>query len=300
MWYYLVIYALMVLIELITIRATCAILQLRSNKAYAATLLIAIVVVRVLRDFTSIPLPNLAIAIFFTFLFPIICSVGPLPTRITRSALLSLTGLVSELVGSVIGAVLSHGAMHPEEIAAQSTFLVVLTYAFIIPIDFLAREALINFFGNEQAREESDLSLPAFFLVGASLALVTMVYGRVFATNTISGPLSASMLGFYLLDLVVSFAMLYVARRDAIVRRTIAERTATQRQIKHLRSQVASLTATARSVSFLRHDLANQIEVVRRLAADGKVTDADRYLLTLQHEAAGLTERTHHQESSSL
>lgn len=84
--------------------------------------------------------------------------------------------------------------------------------------------------------------------------------------------------------------MLGVAQRDVQAQRVVAERAAMARQLKHLRVQIDAMTRSSVSVRLLRHDLANQVRVVRQLAAKGSVTDADRYLATLQERSRKVAE----------
>lgn len=266
----------------------CSVLHMRDDRIYAAAIMGLATYDAVLREIGTLETLRVIPGALFAFLFPIFYATDPLRSRIARSALINFSFIIPEVVGSAIYALVSHGAIHPQEINAQTIASVLLVYALIIPLDALTLEVGIRFCKRNEQDGEGSFSLPILMLLSASLLLFYLVYNRIFTMNSLSSTASLLITLFALSNVVISFLMHSMATSDARAQRAAAERAASMRQIKHLRSQVETTTRRSVFVRRLRHDLANQVEVVHELAAEGCSTDADRYLETLQEQAREL------------
>lgn len=282
--------AFSLLLEFIVRRATYKVLDMKSIPAYLALCFACWCTAYAMQisDFSH-SLRAFIMGPFTNFLLPFIMSRGPAGLRITRIAFINVTVLLTEIAGSVLYYAMT-GRAFPSSLLDLDSMTILIIYTVLTILTTVTCEACITFFRHTDSRWDNAFEPAALTMMVGTFSFFCLLIVRydLVGVSSFMVPLVTVFCVFF--AVVGSYAMLVVARHDAQAKRDIALQTAKKRQLKHLMKEVANVTTRSVRIRHLRHDLANQIGVVRALASQGHVDEADRYLAALQERAHSIAD----------
>ena len=281
---------LSLVVELIFTRAMCMVLDMRSYPLYIA-LHLGCFCLSYYLSFSGTPqvVRILFINISTNFVLPIALSRGRLRSRLARMAAVNLGTLILEAVGDLLYIFVNPESRITEvSLAGGNNGAICLIYCALIPIAALAEEAVILVCRRAEDSTDTEVELPGILMM--TLSFLSYIPLIIRADLTLDSRMGIYIVAttYAVVSLVASLALIAVAREDAKAARLAANRAAIARQERHVRGEVVASVRRTVGMSRLRHDLANQVEVVERLAAQGRYADADHYLELLQAQAREL------------
>ncbi len=276
-------------LQLIVIRAFCKVLDMRSYTLYVGLYifsyclsfyLLSAGVPRIMNTLFINPLTNIVL--------PIALSRGPFRTRIIRVGIINLGGVLAETTGSLIYMIIG-GRMYPEAFNQETFAGVATVYTLLLLIFSIVYEAIISICLRVDRQLDARIERPILVLMFASFLFVLGVIMRFDAMAATS--FAASLITFLLsvATAAIVVGIIAIVREEAGEHRQAIHDLALARQVKHAQAEATASVRRAANLRKLRHDMANQIDVVRELANEGRLEDADRYLVALQvaaHEFA--------------
>lgn len=227
-------------------------------------------------------------------LVPLVLSEGPLHQRVIRIVLVNTAVLVAEMVGPMLYVPISGGEAIPSGLDDSNIVPIVAIYAILTIVAAVLFELVVLVCEHVDRKEDARLEFPVVALMLSVFGIYAYVYTHVLDRNhDTSLPMVGMLFLFCIAGLAFGVALLEVSRRDAAARREEVRRDAALRQVERLRQDVTAEEKRLEATRRLRHDLANQVGVVRSLAARGDAATADRYLSELQRRALIIGKATH-------
>lgn len=280
----------------LTVRATCTLLDMRSNTVYAAiyvvnTFINLFLVKNSFYDGFRIFILNALVGL----VIPICYSTGPLRVRLTRMGLIQICNAIGEIACTFTYLLIAGKDMRVTDFSTIDPLTASIIYVVGIATMHVSYEMAILTCKRNDSRYETSLH------TGMGLSLILFNLGTYFLFAYILYRaqirfIDRNALSFafvFLVCIVLSFLLasivFSVVSSDAQLARDNANRVGESRQVKHVKDEIAASKARSLTVRRLRHDLANQIDVVAELTREGKVVEADHYLALLQEQAQNLT-----------
>lgn len=274
--------------ELFIMRITAHVLTMRSNAQYYRAVLVYYLIWAPLREL-ALPTAVRVMGMLVYISIPVLCSVGPLPTRITRNLFIQLLVSANEMLTVSLTAAITGGEGTMGSPADRDAIVpIVVAYSILISIYACETEAIFALFSRLDHQQDARVEPPVFIMMLGSLGLIAVIYYRIFGRNDMLTSILTVITVYAILSALLGFALIVVAQRDTRAKRLIANQMAQARQAKHVRNEVVTATRLSLDLRRLRHDLANQLHVVSRLVEAGHYDDADRYLAELQRQAHSL------------
>lgn len=276
---------------LISIRATCKVLDMRSNTIFAASI-IALMMASIFNGPFEVlnVIRLLVIGPLSTFVLPVAMSRGPMQTRITRTLLLATATMCTEFAAAGTYGLLTGSKAFPTEADTSALVPFTLTYMTCVLFSFIAMEGVIAFCRRDD--EGLDISLRTPLL---ALVIFTYFTGEAVSTrmHAMQNYMTLALVGVFVIDLLtlaIALVTFDLARRELLARRRAADQAALVRQARHLKSEVLSIASSSAATRRLRHDLANQVDVIDELLGEGRMGAAEQYLSELQRRAQALAD----------
>lgn len=281
---------LSLMLELIVRRALCKVLDMTSVPLFLLLWFCCFAASFIMQQVGFNPVARAVIVnVLANLTIPLVMSRGPIGQRLTRIAFINVVVLLTEIAGTLVYLIL-RGHPFPSSIAETDPLTIVLVYTILTCMATVTCEATIAFFRRADDSWDEDFEPAAFIMMASSFVFFIMLLVR-FDLNRVKSATVAVVTGIgAILNVLISLSLLRIARQDAQAKREIALQVAKRRQIKHLMEEVERVTNRSVGMRHLRHDLANQIGVVRALADQGRLAEADEYLSGLQdfaHSIAG-------------
>ena len=280
-----------ILLGFITIRATCSILDLRSNRVYAVCHMLNVV--------ANLAAHTLGIPEFFrafvlnpstSIIMPIAYSRGPLRSRISRTLTLCFSSVVAEIPSILTFMMLGHGAYY-SQIDASNASDIALVYCITLLSASIAYETVILLCQRIDQRHEAEFETPVLAFLFVCFFLANFMVVRLTSQEHTSVLTYLSVGVALIASLAYGFLSLALTQRDVLAKRDLANNTARLRQEKHVIAQIVEVSRRNDDMRRLRHDLANQLDIVSELVAKGHTAQADQYLGALQEQASRITGR---------
>ena len=271
------------IVELIAIRATCKVLDMRSNALFAISIL---TLMGLSLTFRASGLPEgLRIAIvspLSALVLPIALSKGSFRKRISRICLLTAAAPPAEYAATITYTLLSGQTPYPSTGMEALASDYALIYASCILTSAITYEAVIAFCTRADDRSLLPLNLSVIALSLETYLIFGFVSIRIYDAQSRSPLLAVAAFLCTVLSFVISISTLEVAQWDAKATKEHSSKVAIARQIYHVKREIVVTAHVSSSMRKLRHDLANQIGVVNELIDAGHVDVAEQFLLELQ------------------
>ena len=279
-------------VELVLIRATCKVLDMRSKALFAIGILATMAASFACRA-SGMPegLRTAIIGPLSFFALPLVFSRGPMRKRISRICLLVSASLPAEFSAAISYSLLSGQSLFPSPGATIPTSEYALIYASSILTSAITYEAVIACCMRTDSRDLVPLNLSVIALVLESYVFFGFVIIRVNNLQEQGSFIAVAALLWTLVSFAIAVSALEIAQREAHALRDLANQVAITRQLHHIKREIRTMTHSSSSVRRLRHDLANQSDVINELLGEGHVDLAERYVLQLQNRADELTEQ---------
>jgi len=281
---------LSLILELIIIRAMCKVLDMRSYPLYVGLHLGCFCLSYYLSlSATPLVMRIIIINVLTNYLLPIVISRGSLRSRLVRMTAVNLATVIFEAVGDFL-----YIFLHPDvhilqtSLATGDTGTICLIYCAIIPIAALTEEMVVIACRLVDDGSDGEIEIPGVLMMILSFVFYIPLIFRADQTPGRGTGVYIVAATYAFVSLVISLALIRMAKQDAQASRQTADRVAFARQDRHVRSEIEASVRRTTEMSRLRHDLANQVEVVEQLAARGRYAEADRYLEGLQAQARTL------------
>lgn len=281
----------MFILEVLMVRTMYVLLAPRFPRLFVASILL-VWAIRMVTQILGINRGVLVVVllILHTFALPLLLSSRSWPRRAMGLAAAMAAMTIVELVAEGLYRFISGGAVFPTEYSLQNYSSFYWIYTVMIAVGAPIFELIISFFRNADNDWDMSLEWPVtaflFIAVAATWYWSTRsnLLGRVRETSALV------TLVLIAVQQMIAIVLVTVARNDARAQREAARQQVLMRQSRHLSLMVEESAARVMGMRRLRHDLANQVDVVRSLAAQGRHSEADHHLGELQeaaHELAG-------------
>lgn len=277
-------------LELLLMRTMTRIVTMRSNALYYALSTARFVVSTTMRVM-GFDDAFKVFGLLLVFLVTLVCSAEPPRVSMARCALTQLVVAVTDLLAGVIWVNMTDGNLTPTVITAENAAPVTFVYCVIFLASAILFELLVILLSYIDKKDDALIELPAIPLAVSSVTLYSTVHVRMYRNNLINVEAAIAMALFCIASMGILMAIMFIAQSDARAIKTLGQQQAAARLSKHLGAQISGQASRASAARRLRHDMANQVDVVRELAQEGRVQEADRYLATLQEQARVLGER---------
>lgn len=279
-----------VLLELLIIRATCRILRIR-HKALFALLVFAALALSIFERLSITPRDSqvAAFGALSSIILPIIMASDSLRSRFVKTFLITLSALASEVLSVLICNIIGFEVYSASGLASSSldTFNLTMTYSIGLFSAAVLLELLIHLCSSDV---DISLGYPALILIAVSYILFIAVFTRAHGVLNIGITHAMLLFTANFLTLALSLALSSLARRDVEPRRSIADRAARVRQVRHISLETEGIVHRSLIIHRLRHDIANQMAVVLNLAQQDKIDEADRYLEALLNQTRHISD----------
>lgn len=285
----------------LTVRATCKVLDMRSNALYAAYYLCNTFMNLVMINNRALEAIRVLLLNFLTGIYiPLSYSRGPLRTRIIRIGLILLCLIATELICSLAYLLILQAGIRTEDISTANPLTVMGVYCIGIPTMALSLELVINACARHDNAHEASLdanlglsiawfNLGTYFLFAFAIMRLSKWQGTMANATTVS----MTSLVCFALSVLLDALFFAVASYDARATREHSEHIAVIRRIRHAKVEVSLSTTRSFNVRLFRHDLADQIDIVEELAREGNIQEAGRYLSLLQMQTRDIMGEPH-------
>jgi hypothetical protein len=272
----------------LTIWTLSRVLVMRSNKAFAISSLASIVLAQAMAQFHAPDTLRMIEGIVtFGFGLPIGLSIGPLPNRIARTVLVNLAAFASEFVG--VGAhILLTGSPLPDFGDANNLSYLLASYAVITLAAGFLFEGVVLVCNRSTDSQDTAFERPVLIAMLWSVILCATLECLLRGASAFGTQAAMTTLVSSILALGLGVAAIPLAQHEAKTRRQLANRMASARQVKHVRSEIEASMRRSAGIQRLHHVTANCADTLLEQAESGKVTEADRYLAALQEQAASV------------
>jgi len=288
---------LALLTELPIMRATYKVLRMRSTRLFVILYLVLFCLGFINRylPFSEVIRGALSMvtSIAMLLVLPLALSTGSIRSRLIRICLICLGAGVTEYVGGATYGFISEGSFFPSEINRETIGSVITVFSLLIVLSISVNEAIITFCAKFERERDTSIEPPAIVLPLFTFLFLDLLYVRCNVTESRETIVPMLNLACSIATLTICAGLIAVARQEAEAARKSTDNAAMARQERHVRGEVEASVRRTVGMSRLRHDLANQVEVVERLAAQGRYADADHYLELLQLQARTLTGENH-------
>ena len=273
-----------IIVGLLTIRAYCLVLDLRSNRVFAVCHLL-----NVTANIMALKLGwPLWLRVFFinpstTLIMPIAYSRGALSMRIIRVLTILLIVLPAEAAS--VGTYMLLGNRPYFSTIDESNYVDIgLTYCVTVLLGTLLIESLIFFYRRADRELDADIA-PAILANMFACYLLSLIIDIRIIDTMLDGPVILATVGLVaLIEAAYALSTITVAHRDAVSKRILADEAARARQARHVKQAIEASTLKAGAMRRLRHDLANQVDLVYELAESGHTHEASQYLDDLRSQ----------------
>lgn len=290
--FYIIIHTILTLMmEVIITTALILSLEIRSKALFFAIRITEIAITKPLMMLGMIGTAGrIALVIPFDLCLPILMSSGGFRMRVTRTVVLYLGVIFTELVGTSIYGVITGGAESPTAIGPDNFANQVLIYLILLFVAIGINGLIITAFRRFDGLDTSS-SLPTVGLLLSTFLPHMIIYGRFLSYSGNDPRQYVFVVAYCWLVFIGSCVILAIAGREAASRREAAEAALVARKTKHTLDEVKALAIRAEGMNSLRHALANDVRTVHRLAGMGDIEEADRHLMNLQEKARVLNGR---------
>ncbi len=286
-----------ILLEVMRIATLCRILTMKSSRVFAVVTMACMSLSLCLQYVDGWDLPRVLVLVpLSAIVFPIAYSIGPLRVRTTRVLLINAAMAFNEASVMNLYTFLAGGVPTDATAGIDNTAMLIV-YSLSVPLQAMLYESVVYLVKRHAHSQTASFEPPviAFLLWSYLLVMWTQTHSH-FSDEALARASMASLV-YALLSLGFGVVALTIANKDALVGRESANRAASVRQERHLRTGIADSTRRMVAVRHLRHDLANQVEIIEELARHGRKGEADTHLVALQKRALAIVEDSaaHHE-----
>ena len=282
-------------LQAIYVRAVMLALRLRSNAIYMVAAITDFAIATTLKALNIHPLFNALLGMAFYITAPIILSIGDLKSRIARSCSLYLILNLTDMLGTVVYALMGDITIVFDHIGADNAYAVTATYIVIMLTSGIAFESLLARFERADGDFYTFLSPSVFVIILASFLFFNAYYAKLIdlSHSSLHSESLLILFMFCFVTLVIVYLILWSVRREAEAIREATEHTFVLRKTKHTRSEVEPIARRAEGMRLLRHDLASQYRAIHRLAEEGNRDEATSLLSGLRAKTRVLGSEIH-------
>lgn len=269
----------------LTIWTLCRVLVMRSNIVFVVSSLASIVLAQLMAQFNAPDVLRMIEGIVtFGFGLPLGMSKGPLPDRIARTVLVNLAAFASEFAG--VGThILLTGSPLPDFGNPDNPSYLIASYAVITLTAGFLFEGIVLICSRLNHNQDAAFGRPLLIGMLWSIILCAVLECLLRAASAFDTRAAITTLVSSILALVLGLAAMPLAQKDAKTQRQLANRMASIRQVKHVRSEIEASMRRSAGIQRLHHVTANCAQTILEQAATGKINEADRYLAALQEQA---------------